>query len=73
MTGKKEAPMAISPADKNLVLSSLERDQLAGLKKKKHIPRRHLKGFEVCVLWSLRIYLLFMMAVVIYQVWSGIH
>jgi hypothetical protein len=56
---------SIDPSEKALVLSSLEQDQLAGLKQ--HIPRRQLKGPEVFVLWSLRIYLLFMMAVVIYQ------
>ena len=55
-------------ADQSLVLSSLEHDQL--VRAKKHpIPRRHLKGPELLVLWSLRAYLLFMMAVVGYQVW----
>ncbi|HWW51925.1 MAG TPA: hypothetical protein VN044_09355 [Verrucomicrobiae bacterium] len=65
MTREKHS---IDPSEKALVLSSLEQDQLAGLKQ--HIPRRQLKGPEVVVLWSLRIYLLFMMAVVIYQVLS---
>jgi hypothetical protein len=59
---------SIDSSEKALVLSSLEQDQLAGLKQ--HIPRRQLKGLEVFVLWSLRIYVLFMMAVVVYQVWS---
>ncbi len=55
-------------ADQSWVLSSLEHDQLA--KAKKHfIPRRQLKGYELLLLWGLRIYLLFMMAVVGYQVW----
>jgi hypothetical protein len=64
---KKEEPQ-ISPSDQTWILSSLEHDQLA--KAKKHpIPRRHLKGPELLVLWSLRLYLLFMMAVVTYQVW----
>lgn len=58
----------ISPADQTLALSSLEHDQLANAKKNP-IPRRHLKGPELLVLWSLRIYLLFMMTVVAYQVW----
>jgi len=54
--------------DQSWVLSSLEPDQL--VKAKKHpIPRRHLKGPELLVLWALRLYLLFMMAVVGYQVW----
>jgi cell division protein FtsL len=58
--------------DQELVLSSLEPDQLAALKKKP-IPRRHLRGFEKVLLWSLRIYVLFMVVVVIYQVLSGAH
>lgn len=56
--------------DQELVLSSLELDQLAAAKKQP-IPRRHLRGFEKFVLWSLRIYVLFMVAVVLYQVFSG--
>jgi hypothetical protein len=59
-------------ADQELVLSSLEPDQLAALKKKP-IPRRHLRGFEKLLLWSLRIYVLFMIVVVIYQVLTGTH
>ena len=54
----------------DLVLSSLERDQLAAAKRVP-VPRRHLQTKEIIVLWSLRIYVLFMVAVVIYQVWTG--
>jgi hypothetical protein len=69
---KKEEPQLFSSFDQDLVLSSLEHDQLA--RAKKHaIPRRHLKGPELVVLWSLRVYLLFMMAVVVYQVWIAAH
>jgi len=64
---KKEDTNA-APADQSWVLSSLEHDQLA--RAKKHpIPRRRLKGPELLILWALRLYLLFMMAVVAYQVW----
>jgi hypothetical protein len=56
------------PSDQTWVLSSLEHDQLANAKKHP-IPRRHLKGPELLVLWALRVYLIFMMAVVGYQVW----
>jgi hypothetical protein len=65
MTGKEPSP---SLSDQALVLSSLEHDQLANAKKHP-IPRRHLKGPELLVLWALRIYLIFMMTVVGYQVW----
>ncbi|MGB6429717.1 MAG: hypothetical protein WBF06_03975 [Candidatus Acidiferrales bacterium] len=70
MTSTDKPRASITSSDQALVLSSLERDQLAGLRKRV-IPRRHLKGFEKFIIWSLRIYLLFMMAVVIYQVWIG--
>jgi hypothetical protein len=66
MMKKNEAHPA--PSDQSWVLSSLEPDQLANAKKHP-IPRRHLKGPELLVLWALRLYLLFMMAVVGYQVW----
>jgi 4-hydroxybenzoate polyprenyltransferase len=56
-------------ADQSWVLSSLERDQLVE-EKKRPIPRRKLKRSELLVLWALRIYLLFMVAVVAYQVWT---
>jgi hypothetical protein len=72
MTSKDKGHSSITSSDQELVLSSLEPEQLAGLKKHL-IPRRHLTGLEKFTLWSLRIYLLFMMAVVIYQVWSSLH
>ncbi len=69
---KDKGRESITSSDQELVLSSLEPEQLAGLKKHL-IPRRHLKGPEKFVMWSLRIYLLFMIVVVIYQVWAGQH
>jgi hypothetical protein len=68
MTPKDEA----LPADQTWVLSSLEPDQLVKAKKNP-IPRRHLKGPELAVVWALRLYLLFMMTVVSYQVWIAAH
>ncbi|MGA9042619.1 MAG: hypothetical protein WB421_18955 [Terriglobales bacterium] len=69
---KKEQETVFSSADQNLVWSSLEHDQL--VRAKKHpIPRRHLKGPQLVLVWALRIYLLFMMAVVIDQVWTAAH
>ncbi|HEV3038268.1 MAG TPA: hypothetical protein VHA33_10875 [Candidatus Angelobacter sp.] len=52
-----------------LVLSSLESSQLT--EAKKPFPRRNLGPSQTLVLWIMRIYVLFMMAVVIYQIWSG--
>jgi len=70
MIAKREEP--IDRSEQDLVLSTLEPDQLAEAKKQ-HVPRRRLKGPEVLLLWGLRIYLLFMIAVVIYQAWTGAH
>jgi len=72
MPSKDKGHSAITSADQELVLSSLEPEQLTGLKKH-FIPRRHMKGLEKFVMWSLRIYLLFMMTVVGYQVWIAAH
>ena len=62
----------LAAAEQYLVLSSLEPDQLAQARKQR-LPRRRLKRAEIFVLSLLRLYLLFMIAVVIYQVWTGIH
>ena len=70
MSRKELAAPHISPADQTLVLSCLEHDQLVGAKKH-HIPRRHFNGPELTVIWALRLYLLFMMVVVAYQVWTA--
>ncbi|HEX8814256.1 MAG TPA: hypothetical protein VF753_02035 [Terriglobales bacterium] len=54
--------------DQTWILSALEHDQL--VKAKKHqIPRRKLNGFSLAVITALRIYVLLMMAVIIYQIW----
>lgn len=66
------AQSAIPSVDQAMVLSALESDQLAEAKKR-HIPRRRLTWPEILVLSALRIYLLFMMAVVAYQVWAAVH
>ena len=70
MSKKESVPSHVSPADQTLVLSSLEHDQLVGAKKHR-IPRRHFNGPELAVIWALRLYLLFMMTVVAYQVWTA--
>lgn len=72
MTQTTKHPAKFDEADEQLVLATLERDQLSQAKKQ-HLPRRRLKGFQVFVLWALRLYLLFMMAVVLYQICTGAH
>jgi hypothetical protein len=66
MTPKSE-PRSFA-AEQDLVLSTLEHDQLVKAKKNP-IPRRRLKGPELAILWVLRIYVVFMMLVVAYQFW----
>ena len=61
----------LSGADITAVMTSLEPDQLSFEKAKHHCPRRRLTRIEMVLFWALRIYLVFMFAVVIYQVWSG--
>lgn len=54
------------------ILASLEPDQLTGAKQQQ-LPRRHLKPSEILLLWSLRVYLLFMIGVVVYQLLGGVQ
>jgi hypothetical protein len=68
-----EKPLeAISSSDHDMVLASLERGQLAGLKRRP-IARRRLTGLAWVVVWALRLYLIFMTVVVLYQVWLAQH
>jgi hypothetical protein len=72
MTPKDKEQSPVTASDQELVLSSLEPEQLAGLKKHL-IPRRHLSRSERLIVGALRIYLFFMMAVVIYEVWISLR
>ena len=58
----------VSDADAGFVLSTLEPDQLAEAKKVS-VPRRQLGRMELTLLWALRIYVVFMLAVVFWQAW----
>jgi len=59
--------------DLTTVVTSLEADQLSAAKRRYQVPRRRLTTGEVVLFWSLRIYLIFMVGVVLFQVWESAH
>ena len=62
----------IGAAEASFVLSNLEPDQLA-LAKKVPVARRQLRGWKLILVWSLRVYLVFMMVVVFWQAWLAVR
>jgi hypothetical protein len=67
-----EVPKGAPDQSSAQLLSVLEPEQLTGAKREQ-LPRRYLKGSHVFLLWSLRLYLLFMIVVVIYQMLTGVQ
>ena len=55
------------------VMTSLEPDQIVSSKEKHHCPRRQLTRVETAVFWALRLYLVFMVGVVVYQIWTSVR
>jgi hypothetical protein len=61
-----------SLAETSLVLSTLEHDQLVAAKREP-VPRRRLRGWQLALVWTLRVYLIFMMVVVCWQAWLAVR
>ncbi len=68
-----QADNEVSCAEIASVMTALEPDQIISTKEHHHCPRRRLTRTEMILFWALRIYLLFMVGVVVYQIWTGIR
>jgi hypothetical protein len=60
----------VSQRDMATVVASLEPGQLASAKARSHCRRRQLTRTEMLLFWALRLYLIFTLGVVMYQIWT---
>jgi hypothetical protein len=51
----------------------LEPDQLSSAKNTQHVGRRQLKTGTVIILWSLRLYVVLMMFIIAFQIWTALQ
>jgi hypothetical protein len=63
----------VSREELTSVMTALEPGQIISTKEHHHCPRRQLTRAEMVLFWGLRIYLVFMVGVVVYQIWTGVR
>jgi hypothetical protein len=68
-----EVSPEVSREEFRSVMTALEPDQLISTKEHHHCPRRQLTRTEMILFWALRVYLVFMVGVVIYQIWTSVR
>ena len=68
-----EMRVEVSREELTAVMTALEPDQIVSTKEHHHCPRRRLTRNEMVLFWALRIYLVFMVGVVVYQIWTGVR
>lgn len=69
---KLEHTQMTSQDTSSWVREALEPDQLSTAKKTQRIGRRHLSTGTVIILWALRLYVVLMMFIIAYQIWTVI-
>ncbi|MGA8531522.1 MAG: hypothetical protein WB622_17515 [Acidobacteriaceae bacterium] len=67
-----EEEQHITGAAADWIRATLEPDQLSRAKKTP-VPRRALTSGELALLWTLRVYLIFMLVVVFWQAWLAVR
>ncbi|HLJ36653.1 MAG TPA: hypothetical protein VKU38_23550 [Ktedonobacteraceae bacterium] len=55
------------------VREALEPEQLSTAKKAQRVGKRHLSPATVIILWALRLYVVLMMFIIAYQIWTVIQ